>query len=62
MERNHCASIATQIEGGCVMRLKFCAACGETKDLQSHHLVTRAEGGTNSEKNLLGEHNPTKRP
>ena len=26
------------------MRLTFCAACGETRDLQSHHLVTRAEG------------------
>ena len=40
------------------MRLSFCAACGTTNDLQSHHLVTRREGGTNSEKNLLTLYHP----
>jgi hypothetical protein len=28
------------------MKLTFCAACGSRDDLQHHHLVTRAEGGS----------------
>jgi hypothetical protein len=28
-------------------------ACGSTDDLQHHHLVTRAEGGSDDETNLL---------
>jgi 5-methylcytosine-specific restriction endonuclease McrA len=35
------------------MRLTFCAACGATEDLQHHHLVTRAEGGSENERNLI---------
>ena len=35
------------------MKLKFCAACGSTDDLQHHHLVTRSEGGGNDERNLI---------
>ena len=35
------------------MRLTFCAACGTTEDLQHHHLVMRAEGGSNHETNLI---------
>ena len=34
------------------MRLAFCAACGSAEDLQHHHLVTRAEGGSDDERNL----------
>jgi hypothetical protein len=35
------------------MRLKFCAACGATEDLQHHRLETRAEGGGGVERNLI---------
>jgi hypothetical protein len=35
------------------MRLAFCAACGSAEDLQHHHLVTRAEGGSDDERNLI---------
>jgi hypothetical protein len=35
------------------MKLKFCVACGATNDLQHHHLITRAEGGTNDQRNLI---------
>jgi hypothetical protein len=35
------------------VRLDFCAACGSRDDLQHHHLVTRAEGGSNAETNLI---------
>jgi hypothetical protein len=35
------------------MRLTFCVACGATDDLQHHHLVTRAEGGSNDPSNLI---------
>jgi hypothetical protein len=31
------------------MKLAFCVACGSTDDLQHHHLVTRAEGGSDDE-------------
>jgi hypothetical protein len=33
------------------MRLAFCAACGSAEDLQHHHLVTRAERGSDDERN-----------
>jgi hypothetical protein len=36
-----------------VMRLTFCAACGVTDDLQHHHLVTRSEGDSDDERNLI---------
>jgi hypothetical protein len=35
------------------MKLGFCVACGSADDLQHHHLVTRAEGGSNDETNLI---------
>lgn len=35
------------------MRLAFCAACGSTKDLEHHHLIIRAEGGSDDERNLI---------
>jgi hypothetical protein len=35
------------------MRLAFCVACGSTEDLQHHHLVTRAEQGSEDETNLI---------
>jgi HNH endonuclease len=35
------------------MRQPFCAACGSTGDLEHHHLVTRAEGGSDDERNLI---------
>ena len=35
------------------MRLTFCAACGVTDDLQHHHLVTRSEGDSYDERNLI---------
>jgi hypothetical protein len=36
------------------MKLKFCAACGSTDDLQHHHLVTRGERrGSDDERNLI---------
>ena len=35
------------------MRLAFCVACGSGNDLQHHHLVTREEGGSNDETNLI---------
>ena len=35
------------------MKLKFCAVCGTTKELQHHHLVPKIRGGTDDETNLL---------
>ena len=35
------------------MRLTFCAACGSKDDLQHHHLVTRSEGDSDDERNLI---------
>jgi hypothetical protein len=35
------------------MKLSFCAACGSTDDLQHHHLVIRAEGGSDEDWNLI---------
>jgi hypothetical protein len=35
------------------MKLPFCVACSAKDDLQHHHLVTRAEGGSNKETNLI---------
>ena len=35
------------------MKLKFCADCGARDDLQYHHLVTRAEHGSDDETNLI---------
>lgn len=35
------------------MKLTFCVACGATDDLQHHHLVTRAEKGSDDESNLI---------
>jgi hypothetical protein len=35
------------------LRLTFCAACGSADDLQHHHLVTRLEGGSDDERNLI---------
>jgi 5-methylcytosine-specific restriction endonuclease McrA len=35
------------------MKLTLCVACGSTDDLQHHHLVTRAEGGSDDESNLI---------
>ena len=35
------------------MKLKFCAVCGTTKELQHHHLVPKIRGGTEDEINLL---------
>jgi hypothetical protein len=35
------------------MKIGFCVACGSTDDLQHHHLVTRAEGGSDDESNLI---------
>ena len=38
---------------GADMKLKFCVACGAKDDLQHHHLVTRAEGGSDNPSNLI---------
>jgi len=37
------------------VRLSFCVACGDTdsEHLQHHHLVPRANGGTDDETNLI---------
>ena len=35
------------------MRLKLCVICGVTEGLEHHHIIPRAEGGTNEETNLL---------
>jgi 5-methylcytosine-specific restriction endonuclease McrA len=35
------------------MKFAFCVACLATDDLQHHHLVTREEGGSDDEANLL---------
>jgi hypothetical protein len=35
------------------MKLTFCAACGSKDDLQHHHLVTRSEGDSDDERNLI---------
>ena len=35
------------------MRLKFCAVCGETEDLQHHHFIPRIDGGSDDETNIL---------
>ena len=35
------------------MKFAFCVACLATDDLQHHHLVTRKEGGSDDEKNLI---------
>ena len=35
------------------MKLPFCVACGAKEDLQHHHLVTRAENGSDNETNLI---------
>jgi hypothetical protein len=35
------------------MRLTFCAACGIERDLQDHHLVPRAAGGSDDLTNII---------
>jgi hypothetical protein len=35
------------------MKFPICVACGAQDDLQHHHLVTRAEGGSNDKTNLI---------
>jgi HNH endonuclease len=35
------------------MRLTFCIACDAREDLQHHHLVTKAEGGSDDNSNLI---------
>jgi hypothetical protein len=35
------------------MKLTFCVACGSTEDLQHHHLVARAKGGSDDDSNLI---------
>ena len=35
------------------MKFAFCVACLATDDLRHHHLVTRAEGGSDDETNLI---------
>src|ERR1700730_11601134 len=35
------------------MRLTFCAACGIERDLQDHHLVPRAAGGSDGLTNII---------
>jgi HNH endonuclease len=35
------------------MKLAFCVACGSTEDLQHHHFVAHAEGGSDDESNLI---------
>ena len=35
------------------MKLEFCVACGSKDDLQHHHLVTRAKGGSDAEHNRI---------
>jgi HNH endonuclease len=35
------------------VKLPFCVACGAKNDLQHHHLVTRKEGGSDDETNLI---------
>jgi HNH endonuclease/Helix-turn-helix domain of resolvase len=41
------------VERAGAMKLPFCVACLAKEDLQHHHLVTRAEGGSNDESNLI---------
>jgi 5-methylcytosine-specific restriction endonuclease McrA len=38
---------------GVVVKFPICVACGSTDDLQHHHVVTRAEGGSNDAANLI---------
>ena len=35
------------------MKFDYCVACGSTDDLQHHHLVTRSEGDSDDERNLI---------
>ncbi len=35
------------------MKFPICVACGSREDLQHHHLVTRGEGGSDDEWNLI---------
>jgi hypothetical protein len=35
------------------MKLPFCVACSAKEDLQHHHLIPRAAGGTDAETNLI---------
>jgi HNH endonuclease len=35
------------------MRLTFCAACGSADGLEHHHLITRAEQGSDDVRNLI---------
>ena len=35
------------------MKLTFCTACNEKENLQHHHLVDRAEGGSDDPTNLI---------
>jgi hypothetical protein len=35
------------------MRLKFCAACGETEELIHHYLVEPSDGGADDETNQI---------
>ena len=35
------------------MKLKFCAICGTTEELQHHHLIPKSKGGTDDETNIL---------
>ena len=35
------------------MKLEFCALCGTTEKLHHHHVIPKAQGGTDDEDNLL---------
>jgi 5-methylcytosine-specific restriction endonuclease McrA len=35
------------------MKLTFCVACNEREELQHHHLIPRAEGGSDEPSNLI---------
>ena len=35
------------------MKLEFCVACGSKDDLQQHHLLMRAKGGSDAEHNWI---------
>ena len=35
------------------MKLEFCVACGSKNDLQHGHLVTKAKGGSDAERNRI---------
>ena len=45
--------IRSRISGESDMKLEFCVACGTKNELQHLHLVTKAKGGSDAERNRI---------